>query len=406
MKRALGFGAAEASHTAPTPPRLSGLELASGVPLGTQPHAPPLAPVEATLSARVALEEAIRRCLVGGRCVIGFSGGRDSSAMLALAVHVARRDDLPLPVPATLRYREVPKAEESAWQELVMRHLALDDWVRMEVGDEHDYLGPVAQPVLRRHGVLWPPYFHSYQPLMALAAGGVFMTGVDGDNLFAGWRWARLEPVRRRAVRPRMSDLGRLTLIAGPPLVRRLAARRHPLPCTWLTPVARRVVNARWFSHYAAEPVRWDHRVEWLTKLRGLALEVSTLDVLGRDCGATVANPLLDRRFLAALARQGGRAGCGDRTVVMESLFADLLPSEVVSRSTKAVFGPCMWRGASQRFAAAWDGSGTDPALVDVGRLRAEWAKPFPAPASMPLLQQAWLAGAEVGTDRTGYNLS
>lgn len=404
MKGGIGAGDEGASVAASSQwPQLSDLELASGMPLGEQPDAPALPLVPPHLDPRVALEEAIRRCLVGGRCVVGFSGGRDSSAMLALAVHVARRDGLPLPVPATLRYREIPKAEESAWQERVMRHLALDDWVRIEVDDEHDFLGPVAQPVLRRHGVLWPPYFHTYQPLMALAAGGVFVTGVDGDNLLAGWRWARLEPVRRRAVRPSLGDLGRLALIASPPLVRRIAARRHRLPCTWLTPVALREQKARWFAHYAAEPVRWDHRVEWLAKLRGLALEVSTLDVLGRDCGATLANPLLDGGFLAALARQGGRAGCGDRTAVMESLFADVLPSEVVSRSTKAKFGPCLWRGASQRFAASWDGRGTDPDLVDVGRIRAEWAKPFPAPASMPLLQQAWLAGQiEVGRDRRG----
>lgn len=246
--------------------------------------------------------------------------------MLAVAVHVARREGLPLPVPATLRYRDVPMAEESAWQELVIRHLALDDWTRLDVGDEHDYLGPVAQPVLRRHGVLWPPYLYSYQPLMKLAAGGVFMTGFDGDNLFAGWRWARLEPVRRRAVRPGPGDLGRLALIAGPPLGRRVAARRHRLPCTWLTPLALREVKARWFAHYAAEPVRWDGWVEWLASLRGLALEVSTIDVLARDCGATVAHPLLDRRFLAALARQGGRAGCGDRTAIMQSLLPTCCP--------------------------------------------------------------------------------
>ncbi len=388
------------------PPRLTELELAAGIPLGDQPDAPPLAPVELTLDARVALEDAIRRCLIGGRCVVGFSGGRDSSALLAVAVHVARREGLPLPVPATLRYRGAPKAEESAWQEIVIRHLALDDWVRIEVDDEHDFLGPVARPLLRRHGVLWPPYFHIYQPLMAVAAGGVLVTGVGGDSLLAGWRWARLEPVRRRAVRPGMGDLGRLALIASPPLVRRVAARRHPLSCTWLTPGALQKIKARWFAHYAAEPVRWDDRVRWLARQRGISLAVSTLNVMGDDCGAILVNPLLDRSFLAALARCGGRAGCGDRTAIMRALFADVLPSKVLCRTTKAQFGLCLWRGASQNFAATWDGTGTDHALVDVGRLRAEWSKSFPAPASMSLLQQAWLAGqAEVGRGGRGYSI-
>ncbi len=384
-------------------PRLTALELASGVVLGQQSDAPPLLPIEPGLSPRAALEEALRPALSRRPCVIGFSGGRDSSALLAVAVHVARRDGLPLPVPATLRYRDLPEADEAAWQERVIDHLGLDEWVRIDVTDEVDYLGPVAQAALRRHGVLWPAYFYSYQPLMALAAGGVFVTGIDGDGLFGGWRWARLEPLRRGLVRPAAGDVVRLALAHAPQQVRRLAGHRHRLAFAWLTPEALTEVNSRWFVHYAEEPVRWDLRVAWWSRLRGLALAVSTLDVLATDCRARVFNPLLDRRFLGALAGQGGRAGCGDRTAMMHALFGDLLPAEVVSRRTKATFGGGWWRSASKAFANDWDGGGVDDELVDVDGLRAEWATARPTIRTMPLLQHAWLA-SEVREPADGYN--
>ncbi len=381
-------------------PSLTALELASGVPLGEQPDALPLPLIDPALQARVALEDAIRPALACGRCVVGFSGGRDSSALLALAVHVARRDGLPLPVPASLRYRDLPEADESEWQELVIRHLGLADWVRLDISDDVDYLGPVAQSVLARHGVLWPAYFYSYRPLMAQATDGVFMTGIDGDGLFGGWRWGGLGPLRRRPGRPLAVDILRLSIAYAPEQARRVAARRHRLSFSWLTPAALAELNAGWFVHYAQEPVRWDRRVAWWSRLRGLALAVSSLDVLGSDCGAAVANPLLDRRFLAALAAQGGSSGCGDRTAIMQGLFADLLPAEVVSRPTKAAFGGGWWGDASKAFAAGWDGSGVDETLVDVAELRAEWTTARPTLRTIGLLQHAWLSGAETSQVR------
>jgi predicted phosphoadenosine phosphosulfate sulfurtransferase len=55
-------------------------------------------------TARGVLEELILPVLQRPRCVIGFSGGRDSSSLLALGTHLARREDLPMPVAFTFRY--------------------------------------------------------------------------------------------------------------------------------------------------------------------------------------------------------------------------------------------------------------------------------------------------------------
>ena len=95
----------------------------------------------------------------------------------------ARRHGLPLPIPATYRFPGIEDADESAWQDSVVRHLDLEDWVRVEVTDELDLVGPVAGPLLRRFGPLWPPNSHFGGLLVPHARGGTFVTGVGGDEL-------------------------------------------------------------------------------------------------------------------------------------------------------------------------------------------------------------------------------
>ena len=76
---------------------LSPLEVASGLVFGLLPAAeaaPAAGPPEDPLEA---LEAAVRPALERSPCVVSFSGGRDSSAVLAVATQVARREGLPLP---------------------------------------------------------------------------------------------------------------------------------------------------------------------------------------------------------------------------------------------------------------------------------------------------------------------
>lgn len=54
-------------------------------------------------------------------CLLAFSGGRDSSALLAVAVSVAHREGLPLPIP--LIYPGVAGTDESSWQYMILDHL-------------------------------------------------------------------------------------------------------------------------------------------------------------------------------------------------------------------------------------------------------------------------------------------
>jgi asparagine synthase (glutamine-hydrolysing) len=59
------------------------------------------------------------------------------------------------------------------------------------------------------------------------------------------------------------------------------------------------------------------------------------------------------------------------------------------------VFGLAFWKRESREFAAGWDGSGVDQAVVDPERLREVWRLPSPLFGSATLLQRAWLAGQE-----------
>lgn len=374
-----------------TPARATALELASGVPVGEHP-ARSLPPVGGGVTARAALEDAVLSHLAGGRCFTSFSGGRDSSAVLALATFVARREGLAPPVPITIRYSGAVDSDETAWQELIMAQLRLDDWVRLDVDDELDYLGPRATSILRRHGVMWPPYFHYEHALLSETGGGVLLTGHDGDGIFGSWPWGRLTAVLGRQRRPGPGDLARAALAMSPPPLRQWEARRHHLPLGWLRPELLRKVEAGLAAERARQPVRWDRWVPWLARRRSIALGLSTIDVLADDCGARAVHPLLDPSFLAALAREGGSTGLGERTDIMKLLFADVLPTEMVRRKAKSSIGGGFWRAPTKAFAAGWDGRGVDEALVDPVGLREAWTAFRPKMGAVALLQGAWLA--------------
>ena len=220
---------------------LSALELAGGYVGGLDasvPHALPSVPPG--LTPLEALEEAVLPALARARCFVSFSGGRDSSLVLAAATMAARRHGHHPPVPVSLRFRGSETSDESEWQELVVRHLGLGDWRRLEFDDELDYVGPVAAAAHDRHGVLHPFNAHFHVPVFEQAAGGIVLTGSGGDDLFLAWRWQREAQILAGRERPRPSDLRRLAYFAAPLRVRRAAvARVAGRKYGWLSPSGR-----------------------------------------------------------------------------------------------------------------------------------------------------------------------
>lgn len=367
------------------------LELCAGMLLGdedpsaTLPGAPPGGPLEALVRAVL---PALRR----PPCLVSFSGGRDSSAILAVATHAARRHGLPDPVPATLRFPAIAESDEQAWQDLVLSHLRLRERVVVDVAEELDALGPHATAALRAHGVRWPPNAYLHVPLLDRAAGGSLLTGAGGDELLDS-RGSRLWLLARRRERPGRRDVLRLARDAAPRRVRaEVWRRREAPPMPWLTPEGLAAAGGAQARDAVRWPGRWDRAVAFWRRTRHFAGLRAAVPLLAAPRDVLALNPFMDDGVLAALAAAGGPAGFPDRTAAMRRIFGGLLPEQVLARRGKAVFSAALWGPDMQAFARDWDGTGVDPALVDAAALQRLWTSGRPPFQTTMLLHAAWLA--------------
>jgi hypothetical protein len=388
---AIRFPEGRVSEHPGTPYVMRGIELATSLVTGSDPglralRPRPVAPTELP----GVLERVLLRSLQRPPCLVAFSGGRDSAGLLAIAARGARRHGLPLPIPATYRFPGAADVDETVWQDTVVRHLALEDWLRVDVTDELDIVGPVARPLLRRFGPMWPPNSHFAGLLVPHARGGTFVTGVGGDEL--------LEPVGHRVAqllsghtRPRRSDVRLLAATVAPRALRVARGQRQIAPLPWLTPEAA-AAYARARAQEALEPVWWGRSVtdKWWRSRERVALRASIAAASGEE--VAVEHPFMDRDFLSAAAGALWRVGFPTRAAAMDLLFGDALPSAVRGRSDKAAFFAPFINRHSRDFVAAWDGSGVDETLVGVSALRACWSAERVDARSYALLQAAWLA--------------
>lgn len=354
--------------------------------------APPLPDVSAP--PRAVLDDLVLAALREPPCYVAFSGGRDSSAILAVATSLSRRHGLPEPIPLTERYPLAAESDESDWQQLVIDHLQLHDWLTIEFRHENDFVGPTAQEGLRRFGLLWPPALQMKPNVFRRIAGGSLLTGEGGDEALGTGRITALTRLVRGADRPGRSTLRAAARAVAPAWLR----RRHGLSLDeagrmlpWLGPdaVAEHVRLAN--ADAASEPLRWSESVWWIGRQRVVADGHHNYALLAAECGVRPVHPFAETRFLAALARAGGALGYVGRTEMMTMLFADVLPPAVLERSTKAYFNQAYFGEATRRFAREWDGTGFDRAAVDPDVLRAEWLSDSPSAFSSALLQAAWL---------------
>ena len=335
-------------------------------------------------------------------CVVSFSGGRDSSCLLAAATRLAHKEGLELPVPASLRFPDAASADETSWQELVIEDLGLPEWEIIELSDG-DLLGPDATALIRRHGVIWPANAHILGAVIrATGTGGSVITGLGGDEVFGTWRWRSLADLLARRRPPEPYDLLRASYAALPARARILRERRRMAAFVpdWLRPVAREEAWRRMAETAAQAPVWWQNRVRWRARGRSLLAQLETFETLGAEADKEVSAPLIDPMFIAALARAGGRVAFGDRTDTMLAVFRSIVPEPLLRRSSKATGEDLFWVGNSRRFAESWDGSGVDPELVDLEALRRQWLSPEPDGRTSLLLQAAWLHSDDRATDK------
>lgn len=370
--------------------RMDPLEIAGGWVNGYEPD-PPL-PADPPRSPLRALEDVLRPHLTRYPCMIAFSGGRDSSVLLAAAVSTARREGLPLPVPVTLTYPGAPATEEAEWQRLVLEHLGVTEREVIVVGDEHDAVGPVAAPLLLRHGVVWPPNFTPTWRMMDLARGGSLLTGESGDEVFGLKRITPVTKVLKARGRADRRVYPYAVRALAPAPLRRRAALRQRYRRPWLREPVEALLARRDADDVAAHGLHAGRQAWQFASRRCVRHGYDTMRLLGAEIDVEYLQSFGEPGFVASVAAAAGFWGWTGRTATMRHLFGDLLPRAVLERRTKADFTGAVFGEHTREFARGWDGGGVDPKLVDPVVLRESWLSPHPHAPSMALLQQAWLA--------------
>ena len=347
-----------------------------------------------------------RRCgrSAGGRHPPGLAagalhrrvlGGRDSSVVLAVAQQLAEREGLAPPIAFTHRYPGLPEADEDSWQELVIGHLGVTEWVKRDALADVDLLGPVAQASLRRWGNLWPPLAHTRRAELDASKGGSLLSGEGGDEVLGERRLSPLPYMVAHKQPWSWRNVRHVVFAALPSALRRrrYAGRfRQHESFPWLTPAALDSFAHDLARSAAAEPLDWRRAVLNFPQTRPVFLAMETLDLLAADADVLRVNPLLSPGFLRALGVAGGRFGFPGRTAAMRALFSGLLPEEVLTRTSKCHFNRAVFGPHSRAFADGWSGEGVDPAVVDVTALRAAWSSPEPHAMTYSLLHSCWLA--------------
>ncbi len=365
------------------------LEIYSGwLPGPRRTPVPPAGDDGAQPPSRV-LEALVTEALRDGPCHVAFSGGADSSAVLAAATLAARRNGLPDPIPLTARFPRHPAAEESEWQEKVVEHLGLRAWRVFVVDDELDVLGPIATEAIRRHGMYVPAPAHTMVLLARQAGAGTLLTGSGGDEILTPWYYRRRRWREIRVMRPRHRAAAWVLANPLPGGVRaRLVASRHRIDLPpWLRPEAERRLQA-----IGRQPPEgnWRAGVGRIAGQRYHEVVQSVLQTFAAGEGVRLVQPLFDPRFLRALARFGPREGFPARGHAFRALIGEPVPAEVLDRRTKATFNTALVGPRSRAFAEGWDGEGVDRTLVDPARLREAWLAPVPDSRALPALQLAW----------------
>ena len=326
-----------------------------------------------------------------GRCFVSFSGGRDSSAVLAAAAAVARREALPLPVPLTIRARAAPPSDESEFQESVVRHLGLDDWVRIDIHDELDAVGPYARRALSRHGLLWPFNAHFHSPMLEQAAGGTLLTGVGGDEL-----WSSSSASHRSGCAAGCSSSRRAALR------REVLARRDADRVPWLRPRAR--------APRSAPPATTPRRCRGPCA-SGWSSHGACATPQPAARRSTCSRPTRARRSrircsiwtsVVGLAAAAPRAGFAHADAALAAVAGRSCPRELISRRTKASFDAVFFNEHARAFARGMDRAAASRPRSSTQRRCARTGSDAPDPHSLTLCRPpGWRQPAIASTSRS-----
>lgn len=319
------------------------IEFVSGVVLGIDRSIPE--PPRLRIDPRVALEQILVPALSEPPCGVSFSGGRDSSTVLAVAADVARTHQLPLPIPVSLRFPEVDGTDESDFQELVVRHIGLTEWLVLEPGETLDIMGDLATDLTRRHGLLYPPNVHFHAPICQALGGGTLLTGLGGDEVLEPQGDHELAAMLAGKVVPNQVLLrGLLKRYIFRDRRRAQVHRQYDPYFPWLLPEAKQELLDRLVDWMMDDPLSAGRSLTASTfRMRYLHRAVNDLARMAEDYEISMLHPFLDPVFVGAVAERAGWTGPGSRTEMLRSLFGDLLPERLVERTSKAQFDDVFW---------------------------------------------------------------
>ena len=372
------------------------VELAIGIPMGVDDDVA-TALHDAQRRARrrdplELLEESVVRGM-SEHTIVQFSGGVDSSLVLAAATRAARARDLPPPIPFTLRYG-LDESEESSFQEELVESLGLTEWIVLDVDGEDDLLGPASRAHLLEHGMSTSARVASrdwYLSRLPVRPGSVLMSGEGGDEVLGpapyatvhGLRWALANGRQRRTA---LGSLRRRSISR----VRRLRSVPDSFYAPWLTERGRTLAN-RVMLDDRSHPVTMKQWMRRYRSKRNLVGGIGSVTRQAERFGFRYSAPLLDLEFMAGMTASIPEHDFVNRMLVIRKHLPGLLPDSIANRTSKASFNASIFGPDTREFASTWDGSSGVPLeLVDPEILRSTWLDASDSRGGL-MLQSAWL---------------
>ena len=247
---------------------------------------------------------------------------------------------------------------------------------------------------------MWPaPAFATVAQLRGLEPG-VFLTGEGGDDVLGPRRFSLTSDVVRYLVRGHRLPpwgLSRAALRGLVPAGVRARQTRDAIDAAyapdWLRPDLRHGLIGQAAALDAREPLAPSRWLSYHLSLPWVWIGAHNLRALHAELGFRWEAPLLAPAFLGALEASTRWWEYRGRRALLRRHFSELLPSEIIERTTKASFGGVLFGQHTRAFAESWDGRGV-PEGVDAPRLRASWLGDEPHIGTAMLLHQAWLAAA------------
>jgi asparagine synthase (glutamine-hydrolysing) len=322
---------------------LDPIEIVCGAVLGKDDSIP--APPRLGITPRAALERLLVPALNRPPCGVSFSGGRDSSAVLAAAAEVASLHGLPAPIPVSLRFPGIEDTDETSYQEMVVAHLGLRDWVILEPGNSLDIVGELATNLTRRHGLLYPANLHFHVPILEAVSGGTLLTGLGGDEIMGAHPSHLLAATlvgKRKPGRTALREFAERYILRERP--RKEIRRAHEPLFPWLVPAAKQELLDRIVEWLTSDYLSASRNLTESTyRMRYLHRAMADMQRVAGDYSVVVGHPFLDPGFVGTIAQRVGWTGPASRTELLESVFGDLLPPELVRRTSKAQFDDIFW---------------------------------------------------------------